>query len=255
MTPVETNYLATLEAESQILLDRGRRWLGRRVPRYPRWRGADLLIHTGIVQRWATDIVSERRADRPPHPAWPAIPDAAAPGWFADGLRALVSCFEGADLSAPVWTISEDGTAAFWLRRMAHEAALHRWDAESMGGTPHPIQAEVAWSGLVESLDIHFVRPLRRSMASHAQGSLALVASDSHRVMLVDLGTGQPTVAEIDGSIVDADATLRGTASDLWLCLMGRRSAESLHRGGAVQVTAAFERLLKEIPDAGSARE
>lgn len=246
--PQRERYLGTLRRESEALVAAVRPCLNVRVPKYPAWRGADLLIHVGTVQRWATDILRMRRQARPARPDMPRLDDADLLGWFARGARDLARCLEETDLATAVWTISADGTAAFWLRRMAHEASLHRWDADSMSGTPRAIPWNIAASGLAESLEIHVVRLLRGRWAGLG-GSIALAPTDATEAWRLELTTAGPVVAAETGGVGLADATLRGSAGDLWLYVMDR-PGEKLEVAGNTRLVRAFESLLHEVPDA-----
>ncbi len=46
-----------------------------------------------------------------------------------------------------------DQTAGFWLRRIAHETAIHRRDMESAAREPTPVDDELAVDGIDEALD------------------------------------------------------------------------------------------------------
>ena len=66
-----------------------------------------------------------------------------------------------------MWTWTPDHTVGFWSRRMAHEVAVHRWDAQGAAGDPSPIERELAVDGIQEVFDLMPVRPGVRSVARH----------------------------------------------------------------------------------------
>src|SRR5205807_7506364 len=73
--------------------------------------------------------------------------DRADPGvlaWFDRSLERLAATLRATDPDEPVWSWSADRRAGFWLRLLAHETALHRWDAQLAHGEPAPIAGERA---------------------------------------------------------------------------------------------------------------
>ena len=54
------------------------------------------------------------------------------------------------------WTWSDDHTVGFILRRQAHEALVHRLDAEQAAGRGHELDAALAADGVHECLDVMY---------------------------------------------------------------------------------------------------
>ena len=103
------------------------------VPSCPGWTAADLLWHLAEVQLFWGAIVSERldnpeaaEAAKPPRPAAYEALQALARRATADLLETLAST----PAPTKLWTWATDHTAGFVLRRQAHEALIHRLDAE-----------------------------------------------------------------------------------------------------------------------------
>ena len=107
--------------------------LTRRVPTCPDWTLRELAIHVGRAHRWAAAIVGTRSAEFIPFRSVPdgKFPDGAAEraAWLTDGAARLIGTVQaaGGDL---VWAFDEMRPASFWARRMAHETAVHRADAQ-----------------------------------------------------------------------------------------------------------------------------
>ena len=107
--------------------------LTRPVPTCPEWTLRQLTTHVGRAQRWAATIVSTRSAEFIPFRSVPdgKFPDGAAEraAWLTDGAARLIGTVQAAgdDL---VWAFDEMLPASFWARRMAHETAVHRADAQ-----------------------------------------------------------------------------------------------------------------------------
>ena len=55
-----------------------------------------------------------------------------------------------------VWTWADDHTAAFVLRRQAHEALIHRLDAELVAGEVTKLDAPLATDGVDEALTVMY---------------------------------------------------------------------------------------------------
>jgi hypothetical protein len=69
---------------------------------------------------------------------------------------ALVDALGAAEPSDEAWTWSQDHTVAFIYRRQAHEALIHRRDAELAAGTITPFPADLAADGVDEVLDVMY---------------------------------------------------------------------------------------------------
>jgi uncharacterized protein (TIGR03083 family) len=128
-----------------------------RVPTCPDWSAEDLLWHLATVQRvWSRIVVDRpRKVDEAEEPDRPAAYDdllAAFDEWSA----ALVGALEGVDTAEEAWTWSEDHTVGFILRRQAHEALIHRLDAEQTAGVTSAVDANLAADGVAEMIGVMF---------------------------------------------------------------------------------------------------
>ncbi|MDI6911964.1 maleylpyruvate isomerase family mycothiol-dependent enzyme [Nocardioides sp.] len=129
-----------------------------RVPGCPEWTAADLLWHLTEVQQFWARIVR----DRPTGPSrdWvepqrPASYDALLAA-FDEHSAALAAALEAADPAEPAWSWSEEQTVGFTFRRQAHEALIHRLDAEQTAGDVSPLDPELAADGVDEALAVMF---------------------------------------------------------------------------------------------------
>ncbi|MDP6213512.1 MAG: maleylpyruvate isomerase family mycothiol-dependent enzyme, partial [Acidimicrobiales bacterium] len=104
----------------------------------PGWTNTELLDHIRMV--WGFVATQVRAADTS-GPSRPNLSDSDSP---ADLLDDLLSLLESTDADNPAWNWSPDMTTGFWVRRMACEAAIHRWDAEDAAGTATPIEHDLA---------------------------------------------------------------------------------------------------------------
>jgi uncharacterized protein (TIGR03083 family) len=133
--------------------------LTARVPSCPDWDAGDLLWHLGAqVQDFWAGIVEQRPVGPPDDWAEPARPD-SDDGLFEtfDAATArLVGALAAADPSEEAWTWSSDHTVGFVARRQAHEALIHRLDAELAAGAVTDLDPTLAADGVEECLGVMY---------------------------------------------------------------------------------------------------
>lgn len=203
----------------------------------PGWTIADLTTHLATLYAWVVSVAD--RADATAPAQRPAPPESAQ---IPDGLTALefwqreydrlLELLERVDPEQPAWNWApQPKKVAFWARRMAHETAIHRWDAEMAIAAGQPIETKLAADGITEVLDT-FLPAGHRRAEGEWQGLVRLTSTDAHQEWYVRLrGRG---VALLDtGTILDNHAhpalvQVTGTASDLLLALYGRVGLDSL---------------------------
>jgi uncharacterized protein (TIGR03083 family) len=219
----------------------------RPVPRYPGWSVADLVVHVGSVHRRTLRIVEERAQE----PVDRVYPDTDEPdevlAWYDDGLEAMADAFEASDLAMKVWGLVPSCSVGWWQRRMAVETSVHRWDAESAHGPAGAIDAELA----VDAIDEFGQLPALRLTTAKLGGpgtALALSATDqSASWRLVQADDGGVTLGRADEA--KGGAIISGTASDLYLDMVGRTAA-SLSAEGDTALIEAWRSITHSIPDA-----
>lgn len=190
------------------------------VPGCPEWDVAALVAHTGRVHRRVTEVIRRR----PAKPLPPTDAEAPAGGaashrsWFLDGLRSLAAVLDETDPGTSLWTWHRpDQSAAFWYRRMALETAVHRWDAQSAHGAPEPVDTALAVDGIAELAEVFLPRLRSRRPGLAIPGTLHVHVSDAKEgewVVENDLSARR--------GHVQADAAVRGPASDVLMLLWGR---------------------------------
>ena len=227
-------HVAALRHESAALADAARRGLDAAVPSCPEWTVAALLGHVGHGFRAVAKIVRDH-ADAEDGPRGTDPPANGAVEWFEESVAELVEAFANEPPDAPCWNWSgSDETALFWARRMAHEVAVHRWDAEAAYGTPSPIDAGRAVDGVTEALEVFLPASLSRRPVDGLDGTFAIVATDTGDVWtgVMRPDSSESAHAPAGGAAAAAEAAeaaaasgaglLRGRASDLLLALWGR---------------------------------
>lgn len=205
-----------------------------RVPTCPDWSAADLLWHLGEVQLFWATIVAERLRDpeRAEH-AQPGRPDdyGALLAFFLSSTSSLVDTLATTPDDTQVWTwFDADQTAGFVRRRQAHEALIHRLDAELTAGDVTDVDAELATDGVAEVLGWMYsgVPPWATQRDPGPVGRIA--TTDTGGSWLVQLETfsgtspNTGTVYADEGTITRVDSgeatfSVSGTARDLdaWL--------------------------------------
>lgn len=163
--------------------------LARPVPTCPEWTVADLLAHLGQVEDWVRRMLRNREyaEERPPDPdPIRAVAD------FIDGIAGYLTAMRAITPAEPCWTFGPPPQlAGFWIRRQAHEHAVHRVDLESAFGTRPAFEPEFAADGVDEFLTLFH--------PAHRGEPVLLKAADTDGGWL--LGEGEPA------AVVTADAT------------------------------------------------
>jgi uncharacterized protein (TIGR03083 family) len=202
--------------------------LTQTVPTCPEWTLRQLATHVGRAHRWAAQITATRSAEVIPFREVPdgRIPD--DPAQHAPWLRAGAARVTGAVRDADgdlVWTFDGLRPASFWGRRMAHETAVHRADAELAAGLEPAFEPDIAADGIDEWLG---------TMSGAVAGDERLEGLPDGAVLHVhatdgDLGEAGEWLVRREGPelIVEhghgkGDGALRGPAGRLLLVLLRR---------------------------------
>ena len=232
-----------------------------RVPSCPDWDADDLLWHLGEVQWFWGEVVESRLTDH-------ADVEALSPGdrpadraglerFYADASARLGKVLTDTLPEATVWTWSDEQTAGFIRRRQAHEALVHRLDAELTAGNRSAMDPALCADGIDEVLRIMYGGHPCWSTFTRADGrTFRLSATDTGDSWLVTLGrlTGvDPDSGPIDETDIEiaptdpgspAAATVTGTAEDLNCWLWHRPQTGELARSGDESVLAEFEQMI-----------
>jgi hypothetical protein len=125
---------------------------------------------------------------------------------------------------------------------MAHETAVHRWDAQSAAGLPQPVDPSLASDGVAEVLEV-FLPGGRRKGPEDAEGVVRLVATDTGADWTVRVRSTDIAVLDTD-TVLDtgpgAQSAAAGTASDLLLALWGRVQFDVLQLEGDPHLLSAL---------------
>jgi len=233
-----------------------------RVPSAPEWTAADLLWHLGEVQHWWHHCITHRPA--PPddyvEPERPAAYDALF-GFYDEWHTRFIEALSSASPEDEAWSWSANPshhTVGFTYRRQAHEAAIHRLDAELAAGSITPLDPELALDGVEECLGVMYGGLPPWGSFDPLPHHVEFRASDRGRSVWVQLGLfsgtppqGDPVAGEPDFHVVPdpgqpADATVAGTADDLDAWLWHRRGDEVVHVTGELEVYDRVRAVLKQ---------
>lgn len=203
-----------------------------RVPACEKWSTRDLGEHLGTIHRWAASILlSGQRLDEPQ----PLVTEPLHE-WYSGTASALLAAVHAVSPEEPVPNFSRlDETAAFWSRRQMHETTVHVVDvAQSLGldESEWAVPADVAADGVEEVLHVFFPRLTARGRRPDVRSRIRLVATDVDRSWIIGPGAGEGgTPLEVHPSL-EADATVTGSAADLYLALWHRVDTSRLEVDG-----------------------
>jgi uncharacterized protein (TIGR03083 family) len=204
--------------------------LSAAVPPCPDWQVLDLVHHVATVYLRVRSHIGRGVTDRPdsdPRDSLGELPTGdAAVQWWSDEYEALLALLDTLDPQLPAWHWAPaPKQVGFWHRRIAHETAMHRWDAQMAIGQVEPIETRLAVDGVAEVLD-SWLPAERRKGPLDRTGVVRLVASDAEHEWFVRLrGAGVAlldTDTWLDHDDPDTRVSARGGASDLLLALFGR---------------------------------
>ncbi|MGH3929384.1 MAG: maleylpyruvate isomerase family mycothiol-dependent enzyme [Pseudonocardiaceae bacterium] len=209
--------------------------LQQRVPTCPQWSLYRLTEHVGQTHRWVKEIVVQR-ATAPVDPGelgGVQAPDDAGDfselgQWLRDGAGELADAIREAGPQTRVWTWKGEQYVGFWARRMAHETAVHRADAELAQGRDFALEPELAADAISEWLDI-----ICSPQALKYRPELMELRGDGQLLHLhsTDAGLGEagewivrrtPSGPVWEHGHAKGDVAVRGAVVDLLLVLMRR---------------------------------
>jgi hypothetical protein len=120
----------------------------------------------------------------------------------------------------PNWSVLPD-EAVYWVRRAAHEFAVHRWDAATTrDAEPDPIPVDLARDGIAEFFEAFVATAFAAGFAPPTEATLMLQLTDTGETVRQDLPDPGP------------ETVVRGTTSELALALWHRRHPVAFHVSG-----------------------
>jgi uncharacterized protein (TIGR03083 family) len=256
------DYLAHLERESaRFLVALQGAPPDTLVPTCPDWTADDLLWHLAEVQ-WFWGEIVRSGIDDPESYEEPARPDdrAGLEEFYRAASAGLLAALAAAEPEDPAWTWSDDKTVGFVRRRQAHEALIHRLDAELTAEARSPMDALLSCDGVDEALRVMFSGvPDWATWLPDDGSTVRIDVTDMPHTWLVSIGRFRGTspasgtsyddptleVAESDDGR-EVAATISGAAADVDCVLWNRPPVGTVTRSGDESVLAAFDALVAE---------
>lgn len=234
------------------------------VPSCPDWTVDDLVWHLAEVQWfWATvvarrlDSPGDAEAGKPPRPdGHDDLLDLSAVA-----TDRLLGALADIDDDEPVWSWNGAGTGAWVRRRQAHEALIHRVDAELVTGVDSHLDPVLAADGVDEVLTEMFgLVPAWGRFVDHDH-HVVVATTDVTRAWHVSVGRWLGTsprsgrahdrpvlhvVTNPDDRRPEVSTAVTGPASDLDRWLWSRTGEDALELDGDPAVLAAFRAIVND---------
>jgi uncharacterized protein (TIGR03083 family) len=201
--------------------------LDARVPTCPAWDVTKLVIHQGMVHRWAA--ANLRGATNHDTSASQAEGKAAARllDWYSQGLAALVDTLQTTadDATAVVFLRDAPPPRRFWARRQAHETTIHSADAISAVCRRWPTASDVdvdpvlAADGIDELL-MGFITRGKGRLHTAEPYTVLVRTNDTGHAWTLRIGEGP--IVTTPGGTERPEAVFSGTAVQLYLSLWNR---------------------------------
>ena len=200
------------------------------VPTCPDWTLRQLFRHVGRGNRWAAQIIADRRRDPlDPHDVRegkpPDDPEVAI-DWLNNGAQLIIDAVDRIGPETRVWTFLGARPCGWWIRRRLHEVTVHSADAALALGLDYALPPELAADAISEWIELMAVQAKPQSPPLERGRTLHLHATDD------GLGpTGEWTIVSDEEGIGwshdhgKGDAAVRGPANDLLLAIVRRRTA------------------------------
>ena len=178
------------------------------VPSCPEWRADDLMWHLAEVQ-WFWGTIVRGHLTSPPDPeSRPERPDDRLElrAFYERASAELVRALADSTAEDPAWTWSDDHSVGFIRRRQAHEALIHRVDAELTANDRSSMDPELSADGVDEALRVMYGNvPRWATFTVSTPGAVRLRTGDTGHSWLLTPGR-LSGVDPTDGSVVDEPA-------------------------------------------------
>jgi uncharacterized protein (TIGR03083 family) len=196
----------------------------------PGWTLKQLFRHVGRGNRWAAQIIADRRREpldpRDVRGGKPPDDLDAAIDWLNDGAQLIVDAVDRVGPDTRVWTFLGPRPCGWWIRRRLHEATVHRADAALALGLDYELSPELAADAISEWIELMTVQATPQAPPLPRGQTLHLHATDD------GLGpSGEWTIVNGEEGVGwshehgKGDAAVRGPANDLLLAIVRRRTA------------------------------
>ena len=213
------------------------------VPTCPEWTVRDLAKHHGTGMGFWTHVLCEGTGR--PKPEIQEEPGPAPALWFTQIAGFLIAELKATSPDTEVWTWSpDDHSARFAARRITHETAVHRYDAQTAAGKTEPIDASLAADGIEEIFEMagNFAMVDNWIEAGRGTGQTLHLHSDEGDEWLIAMN---PDGLDVRREHAKGDLAIRGAVSDLELLLYNRPPIGEVERFGDDAVLDTWYRVFK----------
>ncbi len=255
------NHLQSLTSDTSLISEAAEKTSGdTSVPACPPWTVDDLLVH--LSQIW-TFVARSTKADQAVDRASIERPEGSANDWHRASSQELLEALGLRNPTDKTWAFDlPDATVAFWIRRMCHEASIHRHDIQIAANNVQPVEHAVAVDGINEIFDYMVPRRKPTDFAGNGQtlhlhvtepgsnsgeaANAAANAADNE----ADNAAGEwfitrtPDGIAVENKHAKADVAARGTASDLLLMLWGRVAPSELEVFGDMSLLTEWQQKM-----------
>lgn len=232
-----TEYLGVLRREGDAFADSIARALNAPVASCEPWVGADLLWHM-IEVHYSWKFITQTHLMNPADYVPRSKPDDRdLLTEYRTGLDELINVLSSLDPARSCWTWAGVQDVAWVIRRMAHETAVHAWDAHCAAGNIAEIDDALAGDGIDEFVHV-MVKSNVREEEGPLRGSVHIHCTDVDGEWLI-LPTESSDVV-VTREHAKGDCAIRGSASQLLLGLWRRIPMSSLEVIGNADVAAQF---------------
>jgi uncharacterized protein (TIGR03083 family) len=209
------------------------------VPTCPDFTVDDLAEHVGMFTGFWTHVLCEGTGRPKPPFAEPGSEGRVE--WMRTRADDFVSELRATPPDTTVWTwFAPDQSAGFVTRRVAHELAIHRVDAQVARGGAKPVDAELAADG-IEEIFVLMQHPQSQDLVSPTHHTLHLHGTDFEpSEWLVDFG---PDGMDVSREHAKGDLALKASVSDLEMLLYQRPTLGEVQRFGDDAALAAFHHI------------
>ena len=232
-----SNYLGVLRREGEAFADSVATAMEKPIASCEPWLGTDLLWHMIEVHYFWKFIVETHtmKPDDYVPPSKPADQDLLSE--YRTGLDELINALTAIELTRTCWTWAGTQDVAWVIRRMAHETAVHAWDARRATGKTAIIDSVLASDGIDEFVHVMLMNDGREGEGA-LSGSVHIHCTDVDGEWLIVPTESSDVIVTREHA--KGDCALRGSAQDLLLALWRRIPMSALEVIGNAAVAHQF---------------
>ena len=222
--------------------------LAATVPTCPAWDVTELVVHQGMVHRWAA---ANLRGERDHDTAASLAEGKAAASlldWYTQGLAALVDTVRATaeDAEAMVFLRDAPPPRRFWARRQAHETTIHSVDAIAARLGRWPTAADVAIDPVlaadgIDELLLGFITRGKGRLHTAEPCTVLIRTDDTGHAWTLRISDGP--ILTTPGAVEGPEVVFSGTAVQLYLSLWNR--ADEITTNGRADLLDQWRKQLR----------